>query len=96
MAAARTKDTYLSAQYHRLAGRRGKRRARKAVGHSILVACFHILAGGVPFHDLGSDHFERLNPPAKRARRHLSQLRALGYTVTAEGDHLVITPPAAA
>src|SRR5919106_2465850 len=53
MSAARTKHTYLSAQYHRLARRRGKRRARKAVGHSILVACFHILAGGVGYHDLG-------------------------------------------
>jgi transposase len=96
MAAARTKDTYLSAQYHRLAGRRGKRRARKAVGHSILVACFHILAGGVPYHDLGSDHFERLNPPHRRARRHLAALQALGFTVTEQPGHLIVTPPTAA
>ncbi len=44
MAASTTKGTYLSSQYHRLAMRRGKRRARKAVGHSILVAAWHILS----------------------------------------------------
>jgi hypothetical protein len=37
MAAVRTKGTYLAAQYGRLVGRRGKRRARKAVGHSVLI-----------------------------------------------------------
>ena len=47
MAAAKTKGTYLAAQYGRLAGRRGKRRARKAVGHSILVGAWHILHDGV-------------------------------------------------
>ncbi|MDQ3384158.1 MAG: transposase [Actinomycetota bacterium] len=46
MAAARTKDT--SPQYARLVGRRGKPRAREAVGRSILAAAFHMLAGGVP------------------------------------------------
>jgi hypothetical protein len=42
-AAARTKNTYLSAQYHRLAGRRGKKKATIAVGHSILVIIYHLL-----------------------------------------------------
>lgn len=93
MAAARTKDTYLSAQYRRLAGRRGKRRARKAVGHSILVACFYMLAGGVGYHDLGGDYFERRNPPERRARRHLTQLQALGWTITPQAGQLVLNPP---
>lgn len=39
-AASRTKNTYLSAQFWRLAGRRGKRRAAVAVGHSILVIAY--------------------------------------------------------
>lgn len=47
-AAARTHDTYLAAQFWRLAGRRGKKRAVIAVGHSILVAAYHILDRGQP------------------------------------------------
>jgi len=42
-AAAHTKNTYLSAQYHRLAGRHGKKKAMVAVGHNILVIIYHIL-----------------------------------------------------
>ena len=42
-AAARTKGTYLAAQYRRLAARRGKSRAAVAVGHTILVIAFHLL-----------------------------------------------------
>jgi transposase len=38
-AAAHTKDTYLSAQFRRLAARRGKKRALVAVGHTLLVVC---------------------------------------------------------
>ena len=37
-AAGRTKGTYLSAQYARLARRKGKKRAAVAVGHTILEA----------------------------------------------------------
>ncbi len=36
-AASHSKKTYLSAQYRRLAGRRGKKRAIAAVGHTMLV-----------------------------------------------------------
>jgi transposase len=41
-AAAHTKNTYLSTQYHRLAARRGKKKAMIAVGHSILVIVYHM------------------------------------------------------
>jgi transposase len=41
--AARTKESYLSAQYHRLAARRGAKRAILAVAHSILVIIYHLL-----------------------------------------------------
>lgn len=96
MAAARTKDTYLAAQYARLVGRRGKARARKAVGHSILVAAFHILAGGVPYAELGGDYYLKRNSPERRARRHLNDLKALGWTVTETPDGVTCTPPQAA
>ena len=42
-AAARSRDTYLSAQYWRLARRIGKKKAAVAVGHSILVIAWHLL-----------------------------------------------------
>lgn len=97
MASARSKNTYLGAKYSRLAKRRGKLRARKAVGHSILGACFHILAGGVPYLELGADHFQQRNSPEHRARKHLNDLRALGWDVT-NTEHAVIClpPPTAA
>ncbi len=95
MSAANSKDTYLAAQYRRLVGRRGKRRARKAVGHSILIAAFYILAGGVPYNDLGGDYFLRRNSPSRQARKHLSHLKALGWTVHETPHGVTCIPPAA-
>jgi transposase len=80
-AASRSKDTYLSAQYRRLAARRGKKRALVAVGHSLLVVIYHLLKHGLSYHDLGGDYFERLDP--ERYRRYLvKRLQSLGYQVT--------------
>jgi len=93
MAAANTKNTYLGAQYTRLVGRRGKARARKAVGHSILVSAFHILAGGVPYAELGGDYYLKRNSPERRARKNLNDLMALGWTVTDTPDGVTCTPP---
>ncbi len=84
--AGRSKGTYLGAQYTRLRGRRGPAKATKAVGHSILVAAFHILRDGVPYNDLGADWFGRLHP-AQHARRLVHQLEALGYDVTINATH---------
>ena len=80
-AAAHTKDTYLSAQYKRLAGRRGKKRAIVAVAHSILVAIYHMLERGVVYEDLGNEYFERLNADGL-TRYHVARLNKLGYDVT--------------
>jgi transposase len=80
-AARRVKDSYLAAQYRRLAGRRGKKRALLAVGHTLLVVIYHVLKHGVDYQDLGSDYFDRLEP--ERLRRHLvRRLERLGYHVT--------------
>ncbi len=57
-AAARTKDTYLSAQYHRLAARRGRKRALVAVAHTILVIAYHMLQRQEPYQDL--IHFTKI------------------------------------
>jgi transposase len=50
-AAARTKDTYLSAVYQRLAARRGQKRAIMAVAHSIVVSAFYMLSRNEPDHE---------------------------------------------
>ena len=55
-AASRTKETYLSSQYHRLVARRGKKKAVVAVAHSILVAIYHILVNRAPYQDLGPNY----------------------------------------
>ena len=82
-AATRTKDTYCQAQYRRLAPRRGKKRALVAVGHTLLVAAYHILKNKVPYKDLGPEHFDRLQPD-QLTRYHMKRLESLGHKVTLE------------
>lgn len=77
----RTRGNYLSALYKRLATRRGALKAIVAVEHSILTSVWHMLTNHQPYHDLGNDHFTRLNPE-HAARRAVNQLNQLGYTVT--------------
>jgi transposase len=79
-AASRTRNTYLSAQYHRLAGRRGKKRAILAVAHSILVIAYHMIQQQEPYHDLGSDYFDKRRPEVT-AKRLLKRLEQLGFQV---------------
>jgi transposase len=76
-----TKNSYLQAQYRRLAGRRGKKRALLAVGHTILVAAWHMISKEVDYQDLGSEHFVRRIDPVRQTRRLVQQLNQLGYQV---------------
>lgn len=78
--AVRVKDSYLAAQYHRLARRRGDKKAIVAVGHSILIAAWHILRDGVSYRDLGRDHFDRVNRD-HLIRYHTRRLADLGIVV---------------
>jgi hypothetical protein len=61
-AAARTKATYLHAQFVRLRGRRGPKKAICAVAASILTAAYHMLKDGTFSEDLGAVHFDRRRP----------------------------------
>jgi transposase len=81
LAATKTKDSYLAAQYRRLHGRRGHHKAVTAVGHSILTSAWHMLTTGEIYNDLGGDYFIRQNPD-RTARRLIRQLEALGHQVT--------------
>jgi transposase len=78
MAASRTKDVYLAAQYPRLRPRRGHGRALGAVKHSILVACWHMLTTGELYREAGGDYFQRRDPQ-RTIRRLVKQLEALGH-----------------
>jgi hypothetical protein len=80
-AVARTRGTYFSAQYHRLARRRGKDKAIMAVAHSILVCIYYVLRDKRPYTDLGADYFDQLDA-ARLERYHVQRLEQLGFTVT--------------
>jgi transposase len=82
-AAVRTKGSYLAAQYHRLAARRGAKRAILAVAHSILVIIYHLLRDGTTYQDLGGNYFDQRDPQAV-LRRSVRRLQGLGYKVTLE------------
>ena len=86
-AISRRNDTYLSAQYHRLARRRGKLKAAVAVSHSVLVIAYHVLQEQNPYQDLGKDYFDKLDRD-RLQRHHVHRLEALGYEVS-------LTPKAA-
>jgi len=80
-AVAHTKNTYLAAQYHRLAARRGKKKAVVAVMHSILVIAYHLIQRHEPYQDLGGDYFDKQKPEAT-AKRLVKHLERLGYQVS--------------
>lgn len=82
-AAARCRDSYLAAQFWRLARRIGKKKAALAVGHSILVIAWHLLANDCDYAELGGDFFVRRDSDRARQRA-VAQLQALGYHVTLE------------
>jgi hypothetical protein len=85
--AARSKGTYLHAQYHRLARRRGKPKAVMAVAPTLLMMIYHVLKTGRAYRELGADYFDRLDA-ARLERHHVRHLEQPGFTVT-------LTPKAA-
>ncbi len=81
--ASRVRHSYFAAQYHRLAPRRGKRRAAVAVAHSMLIAVYHLIKDGTVYQDLGPNHFDELDR-RRITHRAVRRLQALGYQVTLE------------
>lgn len=79
-AITRQKKHYLAALYHRLAARRGGKRAVIAVAHALLVMAYHMLLRKLDYRELGPDYFDRLN------QRHITnvlvrRLERLGHNV---------------
>lgn len=87
--ASHTKRSYLAAQYHRLAARRGRKRALVAVAHSILVSVYHLLTRQQDYADLGNGYFDTRDSQEVQ-KRLVRRLEGLGLTVT-----VVRTPHAA-
>lgn len=79
-AAARTRGTYLAAQYHRLAARRGAKRAIIAVAHTILVIVYSLLRNGSNYQDLGPNYFDERDHRST-LRRSVQRIERLGYQV---------------
>jgi transposase len=82
-AAGRTKQTYLGAQYRREVKGKGKKHAAIVVGHSILVAAYHMLRDEVDYRDLGVDHFDNLKKD-RLIRYYARRLGELGIHVPRE------------
>jgi transposase len=79
--ASHTKRSYLRAQYHRIAARRGGKRAAIATAHSTLVIIYHLLKRGTTYEDLGPNYFDERDRQAV-VRRSVRRIEQLGYTVT--------------
>ena len=80
LSASRSKGTYFSAKYKRIASRRGPMKALVAVEHAMLIAAFTMLTTGAFYRDPGADYFTQ-RTPAKTKARAIGQLEALGYHV---------------
>ena len=79
-AASRKKNGYFKAQFHRITMRRGPKKAVVAVAASILTAAYYMLQRGVPYEDLGPNHFDRRDKH-KIAKRLIRRLEELGLKV---------------
>jgi transposase len=80
-AVTRKKDCYLSAQFRRLAARRGMKRAVMAVAHTMLIIAYTMLKTGRSYHELGGNYLEQINKDQLQ-RYFVKRLQKLGLTVT--------------
>ena len=76
--ASRSKDSFFKAQYDRLVVRRGAKRAKVAVAHSMLIAIYNMLKNDDKFKDLGIDYYIKFNSE-KKINYHLGKLNKLGW-----------------
>jgi transposase len=82
-AATHAKDSSLSAQYQRLALRRGGKKATIAVGHTLLVIIYHVLSADKDYQELGGQYFDEWDRQAVKTRL-VRRLEKLGYEVKLE------------
>jgi hypothetical protein len=75
------KNTYLSAQFRRLAARRGSKRAIIAVAHSLIIIGYYLQKNQRNYVDLGGDYFDRIDSDGLK-RYLIRRLEKLGHKVT--------------
>jgi hypothetical protein len=80
-AASHCKECSLSAQYHHIAVRRGKKRAAVALGHTLLIIIYHMIAEQKASEELGGDYLDQLDRLGKE-KRLVRQLEKLGFEVS--------------
>jgi transposase len=85
--AAKTKQTYLAAQYQRIAARRGKQRALMALGHTILIIVYYLLTRKQPYQDFGAAYFDTRDQ-RRIEHRLVRRLERLGYRVSLQPNAL--------
>lgn len=98
LSAARSKDTYYSVRYRRIAGshrplQKHHKQPRRpspagqialvALEHKMLTDAYNMLVNGAFYQDPGPDYYTRHNP-AKTKAKAIKQLQALGYNVILE------------
>lgn len=79
--ASKTKGSYFKALYHRMASRKGRKRAIVAVAHALLVTGYFLQWTGQTFKDLGENYFEHLDRE-RTIKRLVRRLERLGHKVT--------------
>jgi transposase len=84
-AASHTKASYLSSQFRRLAGRRGKKRALVATAHTLLEIISYVIKDGVVYEELGADYLDHLHPE-RLTRSLVKRLERLGHRVILESN----------
>ena len=82
--ASRKKGSFYKARYHRLAARRGRKRALVAVGRGLLVCAYHMMARGTTYAEVGEDYYERRHPEGL-ARKLVRRIEKLGFQVQVQG-----------
>lgn len=82
-AAVKVKKSYLSSFYHRLAARRGAKRAIFAVAHRMLTAVYHMLTKREAYHDLGATYLDERDK-TNLIKRTVKRFAQLGYQVDIE------------
>jgi len=78
--AAKNKNSFFHVQYERIAIKRGKKRAKVAVAHSMLIAIYYMIREDKEYQDLGADFYNKFNKE-KKANSYMKKLKELGYDV---------------
>jgi transposase len=77
----------LSARYVGIKGRWGSKKAAVAVGHSILVICYHIMERKEPYEEFGEEHYRNKQQRCSKeayTKRLVRKLERLGHKVALE------------